>query len=143
MYMNRGFGMGWGMMDAMFPVVFMFAVLIIGAAIIIMLVKGIGEWHSNNQAPRLTVDAMLVAKRTHTQVRHQGGGADMHGTGAAGCHTTRTTRYYATFQVESGDRMEFLVGGREYGMLAKGDRGQLQFQGTRYLGFERLGNSSL
>ena len=31
------------------------------------------------------------------------------------------TSYYVTFQVESGDRMELSVSGREYGMLAEGD----------------------
>lgn len=136
--MGMGFGMGWVLMDTLFPMIFTLAMLIIGAGFIIMMVKGVGEWHSNNQSPRLTVDAVLVAKRTHTQAHHHhhgtGGVAGMAG---AGGHTTHTTRYYATFQVESGDRMEFSVGGSEYGMLAEGDRGQLQFQGTRYLGFER------
>ena len=47
------------------------------------------------------------------------------------------TYYYATFQVESGDRMEFSLTGPEYGMLLEGDSGKLSFQGTRYLGFER------
>lgn len=51
--------------------------------------------------------------------------------------SSTSTRHYATFQVESGDRMEFSITGREYGMLAEGDRGRLTFQGTRYLGFER------
>lgn len=32
--------------------------------------------------------------------------------------------------------MSFFFGG-EYGMLAEGDFGDLSFQGTRYLGFER------
>lgn len=45
--------------------------------------------------------------------------------------------YYVTFEVESGDRMEFSVYGKEYGMLAEGDEGKLTFQGSRYLGFER------
>ena len=57
------------------------------------------------------------------------------GTGANGYHTS--TSYYATFEVESGDRMEFHLSGSEYGMLAEGDMGKLRFQGTRYLGFER------
>ena len=47
---------------------------------------------------------------------------------------------YATFQVESGDRMELSMTGTEYGLLAEGDRGKLTFQGTRYLGFERQRN---
>ena len=50
---------------------------------------------------------------------------------------TNFTSYYATFQVESGDRMNWSVSGTEYGMLAEGDMGRLTFQGTRYLSFER------
>ena len=38
-------------------------------------------------------------------------------------HTHTATSYFATFQVESGDRIEFLVSGSEYGMLAEGDSG--------------------
>lgn len=52
-------------------------------------------------------------------------------------HTSSSTVYYATFEVESGDRMEFGVPNKEYGLLVEGDRGRLTFQGTRYLGFER------
>lgn len=58
--------------------------------------------------------------------------------GAGAMHTARSTSYYAAFQVGSGDRMELHVGGAEYGMLAEGDAGKLTFQGTRYLGFERM-----
>ena len=47
------------------------------------------------------------------------------------------TRYFVTFQTENGERTELAVEGREYGMLAEGDSGQLTFQGTRYMGFER------
>ena len=47
--------------------------------------------------------------------------------------------YYVTFQVESGDRMEFEISDMEYGMLVEGDSGELIFQGTRYLNFRREG----
>jgi hypothetical protein len=57
--------------------------------------------------------------------------------GVHGFHTHYDTLYYVTFQVESGDRMEFRLSGREYGMIVEGDRGRLTFQGTRYLSFER------
>ena len=53
-------------------------------------------------------------------------------------HSTSSTSYYVTFQVESGDRMELQVSGREYGMLAEGNIGKLTFQRTRYLSFERV-----
>ena len=83
----------------------------------------VGEWNKNNQSPKLTVPATVVAKRS-----------DVH----RGIETMHTfTSYYVTFQVESGDRMEFEVSDMEYGMLAEGDSGELTFQGTRYLNFQR------
>ena len=43
-----------------------------------------------------------------------------------------------TFQFDSGDRMELQMQGHEFGLLIEGDSGKLTFQGTRYLGFERM-----
>ena len=103
---------------------------------LVIFVKGIGEWSKNNQSPRLTVDAELVAKRINISRHHH-----VHAGGAGvnhGHHTSTSTSYYVTFQVESGDRMEFHINGGEYGLLVEGDRGKLSFQGTRYLGFERI-----
>ena len=48
-----------------------------------------------------------------------------------------STSYYLTFEMESGDRIEFLVGEKEYGLLVEGNVGKLKFQGSRYLSFER------
>ncbi len=120
-------GIGFGLFGVMFAIVF---VLVIGM-FIVTAVKGISQWNKNNNSPRLTVPATVVAKRTN--VSHHGHG------GANGHHHHHTsTSYYVTFQVESGDRMELHVAGMEYGMLIEGDRGNLTFQGTRYLGFARL-----
>lgn len=94
-----------------------------------IIVKNISQWMKNNNSPRLTVGAVIVTKRTN--VHH-------HMNNNAGMSNTTNTTYYVTFQVDSGDRMELRVNGSEYGMLAEGDRGQLTFQGTRYLGFERM-----
>ena len=96
------------------------------AVFVVTAVRGIAQWSRNNASPLLTVQAKVVTKRT--RVGHSG----THNTG----HHTYT-RYYVTFQVESGDRMELPLSGREYGMLVEGDRGRLHFQGTRYLGFDR------
>lgn len=120
-----GYGMGFDSFNAMFTIVFL---LIIGT-FIFTAVKGIGQWNKNNNSPRLTVPVTVVAKRT--DVTHHHGGANTHH------HHHTSTTYYVTFQVESGDRMEFYVDGYEYGMLVEGDKGMLSFQGTRYLGFER------
>ena len=47
------------------------------------------------------------------------------------------TRYFATFEVESGDRMELTVPENEYGYLIEGDEGTLTFQGNLFLSFTR------
>ena len=93
--------------------------------IIFVLVKGFAQWNKNNHSPRLTVDATVIAKRQDVSHRHHDN------------HMSHFTTYYVTFQVESGDRMEMLVSGSEYGVLVEGDYGDLTFQGTRYLGFVR------
>ncbi len=129
--MSYGFGYGFSMFGIMFSIVF---ILVIGM-FIFTAVKGIGQWNKNNNSPRLTVAASVVAKRTHVSHHRHANAGDM--TGAHGYHTSTSTSYYITFQVESGDRMEFSVDGSEYGMLVEGDFGMLSFQGTRYLGFER------
>lgn len=118
--------MGFSMFNILFTLVFLFAF----GYIILALVRGIGTWNKNNHSPRLTVPAVAVAKRTNISHHH-------HANGSQGCHTTTSTSYYVTFEVESGDRIEFPVSGAEYGMLAEGDQGLLSFQGTRYLSFER------
>ena len=130
-YMGSGFGGmggfgGFGMFNIMFTIVF----LLVTGTFVVILVKGISEWNKNNHSPRLTVPATIIAKRTNVS-RHRHGGANGHH------HHHTSTTYYVTFQVESGDRMEFHISGQEYGLLSEGDKGNLSFQGTRYLGFER------
>ena len=116
------------MFEMMFGLVF---VLVIGV-ILVHLFQGVSQWNRNNHAPVLTVDATIVTKRTQMS-HHQTGTAE------SGMHMHSATTYFATFQVESGDRMEFAVSGNEYGMLVEGDKGSLTFQGTRYLSFQRDG----
>ena len=116
---DPGFGVTFNIMRIMVPVMF---VLVFGI-IIVTMVRGVGEWNKNNHSPKLTVPVTVVAKRSDVD---------------RGIETMHTfTSYYVTFQVESGDRMEFEVSDMEYGMLAEGDSGELTFQGTRYLNFQR------
>ena len=124
--MDYGF---FGIMDTIFPLMFGAVFLLIVGVMILALVRSASEWSSNNSSPVLSVDARVVSKRTNI-TRHM--------SQADSSHMTRnSTVYYATFQVESGDRMEFQVPDTEYGMLVEGDRGRLTFQGTRYQGFQR------
>lgn len=66
------------------------------------------------------VGAKVVAKREHVW-----GGDRPH------------TSYYATFELQSGERREFNVPSGKIGLLAEGDYGTLSFQGTLYVAFSR------
>ncbi len=112
-----------GLFGIVFPLMF----LLVMGVFIATFVKIIGTWHKNNNSPRLTVPATIVAKRTSHSHHHTGNNHVGH----------HHTHYYVTFEVESGDRMELSVMGTEFGLLVEGDTGRLTFQGTRYLGFER------
>ena len=122
---DPGFGVTFSIMQVMVPLMF---VLVFGF-MIVTLVRGIGEWNKNNHSPKLTVPATIVEKRSdvHRYPVSTGKVQTMH----------TSTYYYATFQVESGDRMELSIPTQDYGYLVEGDHGKLTFQGTRYLSFER------
>ena len=124
---DPGFGMTFSIMQVMVPLMF----VLVFVFMIVTLVRRIGEWNKNNHSPKLTVPVTIVEKRSdvHRYPVSAGKVQTMH----------TSTSYYATFQVESGDRMEFEISDMEYGMLAEGDRGMLTFQGTRYLNFRREG----
>lgn len=116
------------MIQTLFPILFLLIFGLVIGTMIVTLVRGASTWNKNNHSPKLTVDATLVAKRTSVTHHHNANNMAM---------SHSSTSYYITFQVESGDRMEFSVSGSEYGMLAEGDRGKLSFQGSRYLEFSR------
>ncbi|WP_233697687.1 DUF2500 domain-containing protein [Paenibacillus profundus] len=102
--------------------------IVVFGIIIFSLIKGISQWSYNNKQPLLAVEAIVVGKRTKIRDHHAHDGDFHH-------HTV--TLYYTTFEVESGDRMEFQIKERDFGMMAEGDRGRLTFQGTRFVSFDR------
>lgn len=123
-------GYGFGGVDPIFKIFMILFFIIFFIAIVIILisvVKGIAQWSNNNQQPVLSVDANVVSKRMNVSRHH-----DDHSN-----TSSSSTHYYITFQVQSGDRMEFLVPDEEYGMIVEGDVGKVTFQGTRFKGFVR------
>lgn len=118
--MGFGFGM-FSIMEALFPIFFILIFGMVAFVFISSAVRGVKNHHS----PRLSVPAKVVSKQQRHYHHHHGA-----------LHTS----YYVTFEVDSGDRMELQLHADEYGMLAEGDVGTLQFQGTRFLDFQRNGN---
>ena len=122
---------GFGALSGIFPLLAL-AVFILFAVI---LVKGVAQWSKNNNSPRLTVECVIVDKRTETTTHQMPVAGDA--SGAHGFQVMTDTTHYVTFQVESGDKIEFTVSGSEYAQLAEGEQGKLTFQGMRYLCFEK------
>lgn len=108
--------------------------LITFGVIAYVILSGLRQWKKNNDSPVLSVAAAVVTKRTNVEHFHSDGGQ-----GGVSSSSASTT-YYVTFEVESGDRLEFRVKSKEYGLLAENDTGILTFQGTRYHGFVRNRN---
>ena len=113
-------------LSIMFFVVFFLAI----GMILSSVVKSFAQKRKDDQSPRLTVDTVVVGKREEVSTHH-------HHTGSGVYHTHRSTTYYVTFEVESGDRMELEIPQEEVGYMLEGDRGKLTFQGRRFLVFER------
>lgn len=108
-----------GIMFSIVPVIIGIGFFIVFGIIIFTIISNVKQGIKNNNSPLLTVPVKVTSKRIHVQGEHS--------------HTT----YYVTFEVQSGDRMELIVDGKEYGMLVEKDVGLLSFQGTRYISFER------
>ncbi len=106
------------MIEFIFPLFF----IIFFILFFTIIIRNILEWGKNNASPRLTVNAKVVTKRHHRN---------------RSSNNMSSTRYYVTFEVDSGDRTELKISGSEYGMLAEGDTGMLTLQGTRYISFIR------
>ena len=120
-------------MDSVFPILFGLVFCLVMGMFIYAIVHNVKEKRANDAAPVLTVEALVKTKRMdtyHTSPTYDGDG---HRTSSGSYHTS----YYATFEVESGDRLELQVSDYEYGQLAEGDRGKLTFQRKRCLQFER------
>jgi hypothetical protein len=117
------------LMFNMVPVIVTVGFIIVFGLVLFNIFKGIKTWNYNNNQPVLAVQSKVVSKRIKMSesINHNDNMVSH----------SHTTSYYITFEVESGDRMEFRVNGNEYGLIAEGDRGKLTFQGTRYKDFLR------
>jgi len=118
------------MADSMFilvPIIIgTIAIFVIGS-ILYTVVRSVGQWSYNNAQPVLAVSATVIAKRATTNGYVHGG---VH-------HHSRRIRtdYFVAFEMMTGERIEFLMHGSNFGLLVEGDQGILSYQGTRFKKF--------
>ena len=103
--------------------IFVFALLIfvVVGGIIAAVVLAVAKSRRDSQSPVITAPARLVTKRQEF----------------SSSGSMPSTRHFATFELENGGRLEFAMDAPVYGQLAEGDFGQLSFQGSRLLWFQR------
>jgi hypothetical protein len=100
--------------DFMFSAVPFFIFIVFAIIVMVFVtsfVKGLGQYFRNNSVPEETIPAKLVTKRAHTS-------------------------YYAIFETETEDRLEFPVSDQFSGMHMEGDSGMLTYKGTRFIEFK-------
>ena len=102
--------------------------LFFGAVFVFVLVYIVKQNAKNDNAPRLTVGAKVVDKRTVSHRHHHND------------HLSHRHYYhYVAFELQDGQRTELRVSLGEFDSLAVADTGLLTLQGTRFITFEKTG----
>lgn len=94
-------------------------ILFVVTAFLLIMLYILFHPNRNDSQPILWDSA--VVKEKHTQLENSP---------SFTCHNV-------TFELKNGNLKEFQVNLSNFDMLTKGDCGRLNFQGTRFLGFER------
>ncbi|NLW18064.1 MAG: DUF2500 domain-containing protein [Firmicutes bacterium] len=133
--------------SSLFSVFFVVALGII----IFGIVSNIVEW-SRNQASEVRMrNVRVVAKRNHvhrtggtTHIHHHSTGSGVHHSHPIPSSGSAYTTYYVTFEfLDDGSRLELRVPDKQYGLIAEGDYGILNYQGTQFNAFERTRNPEI
>lgn len=98
-----------------------------GVAFVFILIYIVKQNAKNDNAPRLTVEAKVVDKRTVSHRHHSSGSHFSH----------RHYYHYITFELQDGQRTELRVTNIDFDSLCVADVGMLTLQGTRFISFER------
>ncbi len=130
MFLNTDFFM-FNIMRMVIPIIVICGFIFVIGNLIYISYKNAKQNSINNASPVLSVNAKVCSKRVEVK-----------NVGNHNMHNYRTrTKYFATFEVESTDRIEFSITGEQSGLLMENDYGTLKFQGTKYLNFTRTRNN--
>ena len=108
-----------------FLIMFLFSSLSFGAVFVFIIVYAVKQKSKNDSAPRVTLEARVVDKKTvsHRHHNHHNGFSHRH------------YYHYVTFELQDGQRTELRVSLGEFDSLAVADEGSLTLQGTRFISF--------
>lgn len=113
--------MGFGGFDIMFSIVPIFIGIVFIFVFGTLIFRAI-NYGAQKSKPEQTSGAQVLSKRQHVWGEHS------------------HTNYYATFELDNGERVEYLIPDKQIGFLVEGDVGRLTYQGTLFVGFSRQTN---
>lgn len=116
-----------GISFVLFFIMFLLTSLFIGAVFVFIIIYIIKQKSKDDAAPRLTVEAKVIDKRTVSHRHHNHNSHFSH----------RHCYHYVSFELQDGQRTEFRVSKSEFDSLAVADIGKLTLQGTRFIAFEK------
>ena len=114
-----------GISFALFLIMFLLTSFCTGAVFVFIIIYIIKQKSKNDNAPRLTVEAKVVDKRTVSHRHHNHHSHFSH----------RHYYHYVSFELSDGQRTELRVSSIEFDSLAVADAGMLTLQGTRFISF--------
>ncbi len=105
---------------------FLLTSLLSGAVFVFIIIYIVKQRSKDDNAPRVTVEAKVVDKRTVSHRHH---------------HTDHMSHrhyyHYVTFELQDSQRTEFRATRDEFDSLCVADVGMLTLQGTRFISFEK------
>lgn len=107
-----------GFLDFLFP---LFAFIFIA-----IILYQIIEFLRNESAPEISVPATLVDKNMRSSSNVDANGI-----------SNQSISYYLLFELENGERLEFMVGHGKYKLYVIGDTGILRYQRKRFNSLDR------
>lgn len=111
----------------------LFSVFLAIFAVMFVVVIGAFVYHGIGYArsPLMSAPARVVGKRA--DVSHHSDAS----ISSTSMNSRTTTRYFVTFELADGQRLELHTDGRQYGQLAEGDSGILNWRDVVLRGFQR------
>ena len=113
-----------------FLLMFLLSALSFGAIFVFIIVYAVKQKEKNDNAPRVTLEARVVDKRTVSHSHHHSHHHHHH-------MSHRHYYHYVAFELADGQRTELSVNQSEFISLAVADEGMLTMQGTRFISFEK------
>lgn len=110
-----------------FILLFLFSSLSFGAVFVFIIIYMVKQKEKNDNAPRVTLEARVVDKRTVSHRHHNHHNHVSH----------RHYYHYVAFEFADGQRTELRVSQSEFVSLSVADEGVLTLQGTRFISFEK------